>query len=80
MSQSSLHEKELLASNIRDQLEQLLYYVTNAAGKEQIHNAEREIFKRVQQIGLASLQKFVKESGTGYKADDPPVSPASKKN
>jgi predicted methyltransferase len=79
MSKSSLHEKELLESNIRDQLEQLLDYVTNAAGKEQIHNAEKEILKRVQQIGLSSLQKFVKESGTGYEADNPPVS-ASKKN
>lgn len=79
MSKSSIYEKELLESNIRDQLEQLLDYVTNAAGKEQIHHAEKEIFRRIQQIGLASLQKFVKESGTGYEADNPPVSVSKKK-
>ncbi len=60
MSSSSIDEQELLESNIREQLEQLLDYVSNAAGKEQIHNAEKEIFSRIQQIGLASLQKFVK--------------------
>ena len=79
MSKSSLHEKELLERNIRDQLDQLLDYVTNAAGKEQLHHAEKEIFKRIQQIGLASLQKFIAESGTGYEAGNPPVS-AVKKN
>jgi len=79
MSSSSLHEKELLESNIREKVQELLDYVTNAAGNEQIHNAEREIFKRVQQIGLTSLQMFVKDSGTGYEANNPPIS-ESKKN
>jgi len=80
MSKSSLHEQELSASNIHDQLDQLLDYVTNAAGKEQIHIAEKEILNHVLQIGLASLQKFVKESGTGYEADNPPVSDNKKKS
>lgn len=79
MSKSSLHEQELSASNIHNQLDELLDYVTTAAGKEQIHIAEKEILNRVLHIGLASLQKFVKESGTGYEADNPPVSDIKKK-
>ena len=79
MSKSSLHEQELSASSIHEQLDQLLDYVTNAAGKEQIHIAEKEILKHVLQIGLASLQKFVKESGTGYEAENPPISDLKKK-
>jgi hypothetical protein len=79
MSKSSLHEQELSTSNIHEQLDELLDYVTNAAGKEQIHIAEKEILQRALQIGLASLQKFVKESGTGYESDNPPISDIKKK-
>jgi hypothetical protein len=71
---SSLHEKEQFVSDITAKLQQLLDYITSAAGNAQIHTVEKEIFRQTQQIGLLSLQLFVKESGTGYEANNPVIS------
>ena len=71
---SPMHENELLETGIQEKVVQLLEYVKSSAGKEEIHIVEKEIFRQVKQIGLASLQLFIEKSGTGYEANNPLVS------
>ncbi len=71
---SPIQENELLETGIHEKIEQLLEYVKSSAGKEEIHIVEKEIFQQIKQIGRASLQLFVEKSGTGYEANNPPIS------
>ena len=71
---ATLYDKEVLVSNLKADLKQLIAYVEQAAGKEEIHTAEKEIFRQVRHIGYLGLQLFVQECGTGYQADNPPLS------
>ena len=71
---TSIHENELFETDIHKKVEQLLDYVKSSAGKEEIHIVEKEIFQQIKRIGRASLQLFIEKSGTGYEANNPPIS------
>jgi len=51
-------------------------YVRGAVGQEAIHEVEKHLFRRLQQLGRGFLEVFVAQSGTGYEAGNPPVSEA----
>lgn len=71
---SKIYDHEIHLSDLENSLQRLIDYVEEAAGKTEIHTAEKEIFARVQQIGLQSLKLFILECGTGYESGNLPVS------
>ena len=70
---ATLYDVENLNSHLHKNLDQLINYVKQAVNKEEIHDVEKEIFRRTLQIGYLALKMFVAESGTGYEEGNPPM-------
>lgn len=66
METNTIYEKEDTLSKLEENFASLKEYVKTAAGHTEIHVTEKEIFKRLQEIGLLLVQEFVQNCGTGY--------------
>lgn len=53
-------------------LQELDDYVCGAVGREELHEVEHGIFRRLQQLGRIMMERFVAESGTAYTPGRPP--------
>ena len=70
METGTIYEKEDTLSKLDENFASLKEYVKIAAGHTEIHMTEKEIFKRLQEIGLLLMQEFVQTCGTGYQAGE----------
>ncbi len=70
METGTIYEKEDTFSKLDENFASLKEYVKTAAGHTEIHVTEKEIFKRLQEIGLLLVQEFVQACGTGYPAGE----------
>ena len=69
----TIHEKEGLFETLDETFEGLKEYILGAVGQEDLHQVEQTLFRRLQKMGLRSLECFVAESGNGYEAGHPPL-------
>lgn len=69
----TIHEKEALFEKLDEAVEGLKDYILGAVGQEDLHQVEQTLFRRLQRMGLLSLECFVAESGSGYEAGHPPL-------
>jgi hypothetical protein len=67
----TIHEKEALFEKLDEAVEGLKDYILDAVGQEDLHQVEQTLFRRLQRMGLLSLECFVAESGNGYEAGHP---------
>jgi hypothetical protein len=72
----TLYEKETLFKSLDESYADLKAYVENAVGQQELHEVERALFRCLLGLGRGLLEAFVKQSGTGYEADNPPLSEA----
>ena len=72
----TIYEKEALFESLDETFAEIKAYVVGAIGQEELHEVERNLFRRMQRLGRGFLEAFVARSGTGYEAGNPPVSEA----
>jgi hypothetical protein len=53
-------------------LQELDDYVCGAVGRDELHEVEHGVFRRLQQLGRVMMERFVAASGTGYTPGRPP--------
>lgn len=70
---NTIYAQEALFESLDETFAQLKEYVMGAVGQAELHQAEQELFRRVQQVGRAFLEAFITLSGSGYQADHPPL-------
>jgi hypothetical protein len=70
---STIYEKEALFESLDEAIAQIKAYVVGAVGKEELHEVEKHLFRRIQDAGRRCLETFVTLSGSGYQADHPPL-------
>jgi hypothetical protein len=70
----TIYDKEAMVSKLKNEFATILTYVENAVGHEQIADVEKQVFRQLQHLGLHLVDAFVKQSGTGYQANNPPRS------
>ncbi len=70
----TIYAKEAMLSKLKNEFATILAYVENAVGHEQIADVEKQVFRQLQHLGLHLVDAFVKQSGTGYQANNPPCS------
>jgi hypothetical protein len=70
----TIYDKEAMVSKLKNEFATILTSVENAVGHKQIADVERHVFRQLQHLGLHLVDAFVKQSGTGYKANNPPRS------
>ena len=70
---STIYEKEALFESLDEAIAQIKEYVMGAVGKEELHEVEKNLFRRIQDAGRRCLETFVTLSGSGYQADHPPL-------
>jgi len=69
----TIDEKEGLFEKLDEAFEGLKGYILGAVGQEDLHQVEQTLFRRLQRMGLLSLECFVAESGSGYETGHPPL-------
>lgn len=69
----TIQEKEGLVEKLDEAFDDLKGYILCAVGREELHQVEQTLFRRLQRMGLLSLERFVAESGSGYEAGHPPL-------
>ena len=72
MLQQTIYENETQWEQVRALVAQMEGYVVHAVGREELHEVEDGLFRRLQELGRALLENFVAESGTGYTEGQPP--------
>jgi|TARA_B100002003_G_scaffold122095_1_gene112683 hypothetical protein len=72
MPNRTIYETEAQWEQVQELVTQLEGYVCQAVGREELHEVEDGLFRRLQQLGRALLERFVAESGTGYSEGQPP--------
>lgn len=72
----TIYEKESGFESLDTQYAEIKAYVMGAVGQEAIDGVEKHLFRRLQQLGRGLVEAFVAQSGTGYEAENPPVSEA----
>ena len=73
---STIYEKEALFESLDTAFAQLKEYIVGAVHQAELHQVELHMFHRLQQMGRHGLETFVALSGTGYEANNPPLSEA----
>ena len=73
---STIYEKEALFESLDEAIAEVKEYVVGAVGKEELHEVEQNLFRRIQGVGRRFLETFVALSGSGYQADHPPLTEA----
>ena len=69
----TIDEKETLFEIVDEMFAQIKTYIEGAVGREEIHEVEAHMFRGLQCLGLGFLEVFVAASGTGYEADNAPL-------
>ena len=72
----TIYEKESLYESVDALYSEIKAYVEGAVGREELHEVELTVFRRVLMLGRGLLEAFVELSGTGYEAGNPPLSEA----
>lgn len=72
MVQQTIYESETQWEQVQELVVQMERYVGEAVGREELHEVEDGLFRRLQQLGRLMLERFVAVSGTGYTAGQPP--------
>ena len=70
----TIYEKETVFESLDDTLSEIKAYIVGAVGREELHEVELNLFRRIQRLGRGFLEAFVSVSGTGYEAGNPPLS------
>lgn len=70
---STIYEKEALFESLDKAVAEVKEYVVGAVGQEELHEVEKHLFRRIQDVGRRFLETFVALSGNGYEVDHPPV-------
>lgn len=70
---STIYEKEALFGQLNEDFADLKRYVCDAVGHHELHEVEQALFRRLLLLGRSCLECFVAESGSGYEADNPPL-------
>ena len=70
----TLYEKESLFESLDGTFAEIKEYIVGAIGREELHEVEQNLFRRMQRLGRGFLEAFVAVSGTGYEAGNPPRS------
>jgi hypothetical protein len=70
---NAIHETEALFGKLDREFTGLKTYITDAVGHQEIHVVEKEMFRKLQQLGRLALECFLAKSGTGYQANNPPL-------
>ena len=70
----TIYDKEAMVSKLKNEFATILTYVENAVGHEQIGDVEKQVFRQLQHLGRHLVEAYVKQSGTGYEANNPPRS------
>ena len=70
----TLSEKESLFESVDAMHSELKAYLVGAVCREELHEVERNMLRRLQRLGCGFLRAFIAMSGTGYEAGNPPVS------
>lgn len=68
----TMHDAEMNAGNLHNEFNNIIDYIECAAGNEQICDVEKELFRKLCQLGCSLLVSFVKACGTGYQKGNPP--------
>jgi hypothetical protein len=75
----TIYEKESLFESLDETYAEIKAYVEGAIEREELHEVELNLFRRVLGLGRGLLEVFVELSGTGYEAGKPPLSEAGSK-
>ena len=68
----SIGDQESQWEQAQQSLQELDEYVCGAVGRDELHEVEHEVFRRLLGLGRIMMQRFVAESGTGYTGGRPP--------
>jgi hypothetical protein len=69
----TIYDIERMKSNSKEIFSDILNYVNDAVGKTELHDFEKNLFEQLQKLGLALLENFIADTGTGYNSEQPPV-------
>ena len=72
----TMYEKESSFESLDETYADIKAYVEGAVGREELHEVELNLFRRVLKLGRGFLEAFVELSGTGYESGNPPLSEA----
>jgi len=72
MQTASIGDQESQWEQAQQSLQELDEYVCGAVGRDELHEVEHEVFRRLLGLGRIMMQRFVAESGTGYTGGRPP--------
>ena len=72
MPTSAIGDQESQWEQAQQQLRDLDDYVSGAVGRDELHEVEEEVFRRLQRLGRVMMERFVARSGTGYTPGRPP--------
>ena len=72
MQTASMGDQESQWEQAQQSLQELDEYVCGAVGREELHEVEHEVFRRLLGLGRIMMHRFVAESGTGYTPGRPP--------
>ena len=70
---STIYDKEAMLCQLDETFSELKSYIHESVGNQEIHEVEKTVFGKLQQLGQSMLQLFINESGTGYEAGNPPL-------
>jgi hypothetical protein len=73
----TIYDIEQMKSNINNVFSDILQYVDDAVDKTELHEFEKNLFSKLQKLGLALTEKFIADSGTGYDPAHRPVNSAN---
>jgi hypothetical protein len=70
----TIYEKESLFESLDNTFFGLKAYVEGAVGREELHEVETNLFRKLQRLGREFMEAFIAMSGTGYEPGNPPLS------
>lgn len=70
----TIYDKEAMLGKLKDEFATITTYLDTAVGRDQIGEVEKEVFRRLHQLGRSLLEAFLAQSGTGYDPEHPPCS------
>ena len=69
----TIYDIEQMKCNSKNIFSEILDYVSDAAGTTELYDFEKNLFEKLQKLGLSLLENFIASSGTGYDPAHPPV-------
>jgi hypothetical protein len=71
----TIYDREATLGKLKDEFATIMTYLDDAVGHAQIGEVEKDVFRRVHQLGRSLLEAFLAQSGTGYTPERPPCAP-----